>query len=50
MPGFGRSTTVNVNGELAEKVLKTLSTTTPALPKSPWCSVKLAGVVWLPLV
>ena len=32
MPGFGRSTMVNVKGEPTEKVLKTLSTTTLALP------------------
>jgi hypothetical protein len=37
---------VNVNGEFTEKVLKTFRTTTPALPKSPWCSVTLADSVW----
>ena len=41
---------VNVNGEFTEKVLKTFSTMTPALPKSPWCNVTLAGVVCVPTV
>jgi hypothetical protein len=43
IPGFGRSITVNVNNEFTEKALKTFRTTTPALPKSPWCSVTVAG-------
>ena len=50
IPGFGRSITVNVNGEFTEKVLKTFRTMTPALPKSPWCNVTLAGVECAPTV